>query len=318
MSQHSSDIEWAIKCLSQNEPDNDVNMQTVVETPWSKVIKLVKGGKKYYLKTTPPDLHIEAQIINEMNRSIYKSPTPNIIAINKELSCFLMNEVGELSLRAKFNNIIDAKLWLKGLESYTKIIKSSDNNIDNYLCIGVPDWRLNKLPELFIELISNYDLLKSEGLSDVEIDSLFSLENRIKDICCTLDKGHVKQSIINSDFNENNLILNTKSEEINVVDLGECVISHPFLSIATHLGATARRYKLDINCKTINNIKAKWLSSWYHQGKENETNKLFLEASKLLPIFVALSTHRLYKATDYKCIPLVSFKISECLKLLLK
>ena len=56
-------LKWAFSVL-KIESLGKCKSDIVVQTPWSIVIRIKNNQNCYYLKQTPPDLYIEAEIIN--------------------------------------------------------------------------------------------------------------------------------------------------------------------------------------------------------------------------------------------------------------
>ena len=51
--------------------------------------------------------------------------------------------------------------------------------VDDFIDIGVPDWRLNKMPDLYGQAILQKDLLMADGLSELEVNELEELLPKI-------------------------------------------------------------------------------------------------------------------------------------------
>jgi len=47
------------------------------------------------------------------------------------------------------------------------IQRATEQHIESFLALGVPDWRLNKLPKLYDQIIAQTEFLKTEGLVGV-------------------------------------------------------------------------------------------------------------------------------------------------------
>lgn len=289
-------LKWASSIL--NTQENILKSNILVKTPWSIVIKIENGKDCYYLKQTPRDLYIETEIINVIQKNNSNSPAPKILFKNDELNCFLMNSCGDYSLRTKFNGVINEELLVKGLNAYIKTLRSFEKNFDRFLKIGVPDWRIKCLPELFVALLEKKDMLLDEKLTLDEIDQLMNLVPTIKLICQSLSDKKIKETLVNCDFNENNLIINENTQKISIIDWGESVISHPFFSIASHLKSIARRYQLDLNGLQLESIKQHCLSCWSDIANRDELNEIYRNILRLHPIFSALGLHRLQVVTN--------------------
>ncbi len=292
--------------------------ETIVETPWSTVVCFTASNESFYLKQTPADLFIETQIIRAIQQNYPQSLTPRILAENSDYHCYLMKSCGDYSLRTKFNGVINKELLIQGLDSYIKVMRSFEDNYEPLKMIGVPDWRIHRFPELLSELLAQESFLQDEGLSADEIEQLRQQIPQIELSCEYLAKAKVKQSLVNGDFNENNLIFNESTGQIAIIDWGESVITHPFLSIAGHLRNNARRYQLDVEGSLLNEIKHKCISCWLDVATLDELEEIYELSLKLLPIFSVLAIYRLQSATKNKSKEKQNWFIGGFLKSLLK
>lgn len=289
-----------------------------VKTPWSCVVRYATSAGDFYVKQTPPDLFIETDVIKTIQKNVPHSPTPRIIAINEKSHCFMMESCGDYSLRTKFNGIIDPVLLVQGLKSYISILRSFEHNCDTLLAIGVPDWRMGQIPRLYIELLDQKEMLLEEGLTSDEIEKLKKLVPTIQSISELLSQQNIKETLVNGDFNENNLIINESTQYISIIDWGESVITHPFFTIASHLRSLARRYKLELNAKLLENIKQECLSCWLDVASFNELENIYQQMLILQPIFSVLAIYRLQTATHNKSKQMQNWFMSGFLKTLLE
>ena len=100
-------LEWAMTALQQT----NFNTKIVVQTPWSNVLEINTGDEIVFLKQTPIDLFLEAEIIKLLYASGIKT-IPQIIDDNKNEHCFLMTKCGDVTLRDYF----DGKLQIDVLK----------------------------------------------------------------------------------------------------------------------------------------------------------------------------------------------------------
>lgn len=287
-------IEWANRLSSIDV----LRYESLVETPWSHVLRLITNEGLLYLKQTPTALFIEPAIMKLIHKIIPSINVPLVLFENPSLNCYIMESCGDYSLRTKFNGTIDPELLLKGLQSYIQIQRGLEDSCDALFKIGVPDWRIQKIPQRFIELIENKSLMEEEGVTPEALNKLQILVPKIEVLCETLAKQPIKETLVNCDFNENNLILDERKQIISVIDLGESVVSHPFFSIAAHLSNTARRYQLALNGDLLNAIQHEWTAAWLDVVNQAELETIYQHILKLLPVFDALSLYRLQKATN--------------------
>ncbi|MCS5707915.1 aminoglycoside phosphotransferase family protein [Candidatus Berkiella cookevillensis] len=311
-------LEWGLNCLLSKGYKIEGDPEVVVETPWSTVARFLTAEDCFYLKQTPADLFIEIEIIKAVQYNMPSSLTPTILFENAELHCFLMRRCGDHSLRTKFNGTINPDLLISGLNNYFKILRSFEQNLDVLEEIGVPDWRINQVPQLYVKLLENKALMLDEGLRQNEIDKLMRLLPIIESICESLSKQTLKETLVNSDLNENNLVINEKTQQISIIDWGESVIAHPFFSIASHLQSIARRYKLELKGEFLEKIKQQCLSCWRDVAHMDELEMIYQNILRLHPIFCALAIHRLQAATHHKSKEMQNWFIAGFLKMLLE
>lgn len=291
---------WLREVLNLDIKSNKDKVNTVIQTPWSLVLKIDYGNNSYYLKQVPPGLYIESCIMKCINQHVSNSYVPKILYENAKLNCFVMESCGESSFRAIFNGNLDSKLLINGLQLYINIQRSVESNINDFFDLGVPDWRIDKIPKLYVSFLEEREMLYGEGITDAELDKLINIVPKIESICNLLSKFNIKETLVNCDLNENNLIFNQKTRKISIVDWGECVISHPFFTIAGHLQSLARRYKLPLEGEALNIIRQQYLSNWVDCVDKEELDEIYKNVLKLSPIYSALALFRLQEVTNNK------------------
>lgn len=247
------------------------------------------------------------------------APVPKVFFKNKKLNCFIMNSCGDYSFRTKFKGSLDVALLISGLQSYIKIQRSLEQNINDFLEHDIPDWRINNMPDLYVDLLAKKNMLIEDGLVLNEIDQLMKLVPTVKSICEVLSKCKINDTLVNCDFNENNMIIARNTQQISIIDWGESVISHPFFSLASHLQSIARRYQLELNGQVLESIKQKYLSYWLDVANADELDAIYKNILRLLPIYSSLGIYRLQTATNNKSkAGGQSWFIKDCLETLLR
>jgi Phosphotransferase enzyme family len=302
-------IEWVSMVLK--EPI--VNVTTIAETPWSNILKINIGNEFVYLKHTPELIASEAKII-QLLRDQFHAPVATVIAHNPELNCFLMKDAGR-SLRSILKKRFDTGLLCRAIDQFTSLQIAVADHVNVFLNIGVPDWRLNKLPDLYKEAILQKDLLIADGLSEVEVNKLEALLPKITYFCQKLATYSIKQTIVQPDFNDNNTLIDDKSQAITIIDLGEIAISHPFFSLLNCLHVIKKHYALTNEDDTYLKIKDACLKNYMKFESEKNVLNAFEIAHVLWFAYGLLAHDRLIQACGFE--QLMSFqhgKLSEMLK----
>src|SRR3990167_3526417 len=144
-------IDWALEMLlSRGYNIKNHEPECVQKTPWSFVVRFLTSDGYVYLKKTPVELTLEPSITKILHDQFYAS-VPVIITENKTLHCFLMKDAGN-SLRDYLKCNFQTALLFQAIKKYTKIQCAVKDNVKLFIDLGVPDWRLKKLPDLYMKL----------------------------------------------------------------------------------------------------------------------------------------------------------------------
>jgi hypothetical protein len=290
-------IQWSIQYLLsigyKLKSTSPINIQS---TPWSYVARFETSDGYIYLKHTPKHLALEATIIQILHDRFHAS-VPDVIAHNSQLNCFLMKDAGQ-TLREILKNKFDLELFCKVIDQFTSLQLATSDNLDVFLNIGVPNWRLDKFPDLYKELVSQKDLLIEDGLSEIEISELETLLPMVVSLCDKLSRHPIKQTIVQPDFNDNNTLVNSLSKKITTIDLGEIVISHPFFSLINCLQQIQKHHGITVKDDAYTSIMDSCLKNHLNIESKETLLEAFESASILWLIYDALSRYRLINACD--------------------
>ncbi|MBA2657233.1 MAG: aminoglycoside phosphotransferase family protein [Tatlockia sp.] len=298
-------IDWACEQLrALGYTMNNHLPEKLLNTPWSYVIRFETTVGYIYLKHTPEHLGLEAAII-QLLRDQFNASVPIVIAQNTELNCFLMKDAGQ-SLRTILKQEFNTELLCKAVEQFTALQLATADHTDVFLDIGVPDWRLDKLPNLYKELFLKKDILIEDGLSEIEISELIALFSKVSHLCKTLSDYSIKQTIVQPDFNDNNTLIDDVSHVITTIDLGEIVISHPFFSLLNCLQQIKKHYGITAEDNAYLRIMDTCLENFRNFHSKQHLLDAFRLAELVWPVYGMLAQYRLMMACDKEKI--MSFK----------
>ena len=289
---HEKIIQWGCKHLSSLGFTLKSNLpEKVQDTPWSYVVRFDTSDGYVYLKHTPELLALESSIIKILHDQFH-APVPEVIAHNEQLNCFLMKDAGS-PLREILKVNFDAALICKAIDQFTLMQSASADHINIFLDIGVPDWRLDKLPDLYEQLLSQKEILIPDGLSESEISKLEFLRSTVSNLCEKLSEYSIKQTIVQCDFHDNNILINTVSQNLTFIDLGEIVISHPFFSLVGCLRQTKKHHGVTEQDDTYLRLMDTCLENYMKFESKNNLLDAFEVAHILWIIYEALAQYRL-------------------------
>jgi len=288
-------IQWGCKYLSSHGYTLKSNLpENVRNTPWSNVVRFATSDGYIYLKHTPKLLALEAVVIQILHDQ-FNAAVPEVIAHNAELNCFLMKDAGR-PLREILKKKFDAALLCKAIDQFTSMELAVADHINIFLDIGVPDWRLDKLPDLYKQLLSQKDILIADGLSEIEIGELEKLLPKISNLCGKLSRYSIKQTIIQPDFHDNNLLINEISQNITIIDLGEIVISHPFFSLLSCLQQVKKHHALTEEDEAYLQMMDACLKNYMNVESKEHLLDAFATAQILWFVYGTLANDRLMNA----------------------
>jgi hypothetical protein len=148
------------------------------------------------------------------------------------------------TLREMLRHDFEEEPLLRTIEQFTSLQRNAADHINVLLDIGVPDYRLEQLPNLYIHLIQQKDLLIAERLSEAKVKKLEDMTDIVSSLCNKLFGDTMKQAIVQPDFNDNNTLVDHMKQKITIIDLGEIIISHPFFSLLNFLQQMKKHHGL--------------------------------------------------------------------------
>lgn len=284
-------LEWGTDYLSSKGYLIQGSHTIVVATPWSNVIRFSTSKGYIYLKQTPPAISTEPKIIQVL-ADRFQANVPFVIAINNDLHCFLMKDAGQ-SLREYLKTDFQKNLLCQAIKQYASIQRSTENHFESFFPLGVPDWRLDKLPLLYDQIINQVDLLQEDGLSDKELRILHDLSPKFSAQCELLSQYQIPETLAIYDINTNNVLIDPNTKKMIVIDLGEAVITHPFFSLHTYLNQATIHHSVKELDQTYCQLQEACLENWLGVTTKNQLVEAFLLAKKFWPIYSVLSIYRL-------------------------
>lgn len=296
MKNNADIINWAINWLKAKEYTLQQAPETLLQTPWSNVIRFATTTEDFYLKQTSPPIYIEAEII-ELLAQRFHTNVAELVATNADLHCFLMQDAGP-SLRKYLKTNFVPKLLFQAIEQFAIMQRATENDLQAFLALGVPDWRLDKLPELYLEIINQSDLLLANDLTKDELQILQALHVTVVQQCSLLSEYQIPETIVQPDCNTNNILFNPITNELTIIDLGEIALAHPFLSLNNFLYQATLHEGIKEQDPIFNKIQATYLDIWLGVAPKSQLLEIMQIIDKIHPIYDLLFHYRLLLSVD--------------------
>ena len=293
-------LQWANDFLVSREYIVTSSPDIVVQSPWSMVIRIPTSKEDIYLKQTPPLLFLEPKIIQMLHNKTQAS-VPFVIGTNDELCCFLMRDAGQ-TLRRYLKAEFQPELLCHAVKQFSTMQRKSENQIDSFFALGVPDWRLNQFPNLYLKLINEFEFLKSEGLSDQEIQLLHDLIPTLSKCCDIISSYKIPETLVQPDFNTNNILFHPNTNKMTCIDLGEIVIAHPFFSLHNFLIQASMHHGVKEGDPIYLQLFKACCENWINIASKSQLDEVYYLIKKIGPIYCAFGLHRLMISVDVKAL----------------
>jgi len=290
-------LQWALEYLVSDNKYIIVSHQQIAKTSYSTIHKFATTQGVFYLKQTPQLLFQEAKTLAFLNREGCRN-IPEIVAENSRLHCFMMPACGDESLRHLFKGKVDSNLLDAGISNYTSIQRILEENAQQLLSLGMPDWRLEEFPSLYNQLIQQEALLISDGLTKEDLGQLHQLYPLCVKLCEDLTHYKIPETISHCDFHENNMLLDKKTRIVTIIDWGEVVLSHPFFSLSGLLWNITYFNEVMFADLIYKKLQSQCIAAWQDLHNEEVLIKALTIANQLNGVYAALGYERLYSATE--------------------
>lgn len=220
---------------------------------------------------------------------------PTLIAINEEEHCFLMQDAG-IALNKYFKGNFQPDILIQTMHDYSQFQLSTLDSIDFFLDEGLPDWRLEKLPALYRDLIAQESLLIADGLSQNELLILHKLEPKFISICEKLSGYKIKDTFGHADFHDKNIVINPQTKQTTMIDLGEVVVTHPFFSFLNCLHMA--KYNFAFSDSQYHELKIACFKPWLPLETEEHLFEILTLMQQCWSIHAALGELRLINSVS--------------------
>lgn len=281
--------DWAVTALNEQGMTATRAPDLVRAMPWSQVWRLPTAQGDVFLKHMGSLFAHEPRILRFLSETLH-APVPTIVADNPALQCFLMRDAG-LPLRPLLLSDYQPELIAQALQTCARIQQQTLPHIETLLQLGAMDWRLQRLPDLFVGLLDNQRLMTAEGINDAERASFLNCVPQLRAVCDELAACGIPETLEHGDFHDNNIMLKNGAVIIN--DWGDASISHPFFSLSSLLESAGRNHKLLPDDARTALFTATYLECWSGFALPAQLAKALALAQIIRPVQFSINYSRL-------------------------
>lgn len=265
---------------------------------WSTLMRCPTDQGMVYFKASPSP--VEVRLTRYLAR-IQPANLPEIIAVNPDETWMLMRDAGDM-LRAYLKSPADLPLVEPALVDFARLQIRLSTHGDNLLALGASDHRLERLPELFADLLDSPMLLRlgaADGLSAGEVEQLRSTLPQYETLCRRLITAGVPQTLQHDDFHDGNIFVTLQEGAFHYIfsDWEESCLAHPFFSLMQCLRSVGYRAgypdqateKPEAMPPELNRLRDVYLQQWQDFAGLPKLLEIFNQAWRVGMVSRALS-----------------------------
>lgn len=289
-------LKWGTDCLVSQGYSIQQSPEMLLSTPWSTVIRFSTSVGNVYLKETAPFISLEPHIFKALAEK-FNANVPVVIAINDNLHCFLTNDAGK-PLRETLKAEFRPDLLCQAIIQFAEIQRATEVHIDTFIKLGVPDWRLDKFPVLYDQMISQTAFLNEEGITNKELEILQNLSPQFSSQCASLSNYGIPETLGFHDFHDNNILIEPNTKKMTFIDFGETAIIHPFFSLYTCLWQSMKHHGVMEGDSTYQKLQEACFENWLKFITKDKLLEVFILIKLLWSIYSALDCYRVMVGVD--------------------
>ena len=138
-----------------------------------------------------------------------------------------------------------------------------------------------------------------------ELKQLKNLESKLQILCGQLASFKVPDTFGHADFHDKNILVNPRTHQTTLIDLGEVVITHPFFSFVNCLYRATEFLKLSTN--QYRQLQEECFKSWLSIESSARLFEIIAIIQQCWAIHAVLGEYRLIKSID----PIESMKLGR-------
>jgi phosphotransferase family enzyme len=254
---------------------------------WSSVLRLLTSSGTAYFKAVTQPFAFEPPL-TALLAELLPEQTPRALAVDSDRHWLLLSDAGE-PIRAHIRATRDFQAYQDMLVAFAQYQRSLLPSMGLLVATGCPDRRLNRLPAIFAEIMSDADRLlvgQPGGLSAEDYTQLQALD--VAGLAAQLATYGVPETLVQEDCHPGHWIAGSAGPVF--FDWGDTCLGHPFYSLMMAL----RWARLVLGCDTttLDSMRDAYLAQWDAYGSLERLREAYRLAWRLAPLVRALTWSR--------------------------
>ncbi|MDX1993613.1 MAG: phosphotransferase [bacterium] len=272
-----------------------LEIDTFHDSMTGSVSRVKAGYETFYLKACNAVFPHEPRLTAALYEW-FPDRIPPVYGVGDTQGWLLLGDAGE-TLRTITKRDNDLSRWDKMLREYAVLQRDMIPRTDALLTLGLPDRRLEKLPDLFEQLIADTGALRvghEDGISEDVLDRLQAFRPQVEALCQQVAEVGIPASIEHDDFHASNVAV--RGDEYRIFDWGESCMAHPFYSLLIVLRGAKFLHQADD--AALNHLRDVYLEAWTAYAPLERLRELIMLTNQLAALGRALSWQQVYHRTE--------------------
>ncbi|MDP9246464.1 MAG: aminoglycoside phosphotransferase family protein [Chloroflexota bacterium] len=280
---------WMQATASERGVPIDGGIEHVHVRPWSTVFKGVGPGGPLYLKACGPTQAFEPAVIELVSRET-PGLVPDVVARHPTEPWVLLRGGGE-QLRVRMPGHAQLAVWRELLPRYAELQRRLAGRHAELLTAGLPDRRLERIPELLEHVLADDRSGALEPRREVG-----ALLPSIRGACAELRGFGIAPTLDHDDLHDHNVLV--EGARAVIIDWGDASLTHPFLTLAVTLEFAAAGAGLEIDAPEIQALRDAYLGPWSAGAPARELQRAAQLGAALGTVTGALTWYEIISLID--------------------
>jgi hypothetical protein len=261
--------------------------------PWSTVLRVPTSDGDLYFKASAPVQAFEVPLL-ALLLDDFGDRLPPVLAFDIDRAWMLMRDAGTL-IGELVKTRRDVHHWLTVVPLYAEVQIGAAPLVGDLLDLGVPDLRLERLPDVLDQLVAR------AGITAEERAALHALRPRVVALCEELLQDGIPATLQHNDLHFNNVLV--RDGEYRIFDWGDSSISHPFQTMRVTIRFLKWRLGIVGDDDIDRRVRDAYLEPWSAYGPKAALLRSFAVARLVGGVSDVLTEDRVASACGVQAEP---------------
>lgn len=284
---------WIDEVALEHRLGSVTGVSAIRERRWGAVLRVEAGLQTYFFKAGGPGTWHETRLLADITAE-WPHLVPRVVRIDHERSWIFMADDGSAMWDA-VDPERQVMIYEDLLPSYAEMQRGSTGSIEAWVDAGVPDRRMERLPDLLRSLLGDLDI---DGDLRLAMQGLVPTFERVCD-----ELAAIPGTIDHADLHGGNVLVFGNAHRL--VDWGDAQVAHPFGTLLITYQVDFLHRRVDglpvpdsIDRRAVSRrLRDAYLEPWTDLAPADELRAVFANALWVTHVCRAIDFTKLLEAT---------------------